>query len=179
MTFGMTTALSVAVLFSINARKWSEFFIKANDFSVFGKPKSFESTVKQMNMLSKLYFLCTSVGFGVYTCASLREAWGCKKPNKTNTMREICGTFVPISFPVDIEIGSVLKWSIFVYQCSVLLLITTPAAHVCYLSVEATEILITHLNHLKEKLNNTVQDNTKSSLTKIRHCVRYHVYIIR
>ncbi|KAJ8961291.1 hypothetical protein NQ318_008976 [Aromia moschata] len=94
-------------------------------------------------------------------------------------LREICGLIMPIRLPFD---GNVpyIQLTIFLLQVIFITVTLLPAAILFFIVYESTEILVTHIYHLK-KLFREVFDTSdrKEASDRLKFCIRYHIHILK
>nr|ALR72551.1 odorant receptor OR6 [Colaphellus bowringi] len=173
---GLAMMVNVA-MFKYHQDKWSNFFKDVTNFEKFGKPTDFDATKDRANLLSTLYMIYCITGTIVYSCVGVIES-SCDELSEETKQKVICGTLAPIWLPFE-DVSLTVRNTILLVQYVLANYIITPSAVICFLPFETTELLICHINFLKDKLLKVFgNEDGMIRNDKLRFCVAYHTHIL-
>ncbi|VEN63785.1 unnamed protein product, partial [Callosobruchus maculatus] len=163
------------VLFGTKTRNWSKFFFRISDFRRFGIPATYKDTIKMLNFYSTGYFWYCTIGMGVYATVAVYESKECRAINEKYDLHDICWSVIPTWLPFE-HVPEYLKVVFFTLQSLGCFHIVASAALICFLTWEATEVLLTHVSHLKQHLLH-VFDDVDHATERLGILVKYHTFI--
>lgn len=172
-------AVMTSTLFMFQYEKWSAFYIDLEKCCQFGNRAGLERLKKKLNFYSNLYSLYVTVGLPVYAIVTALEASYCYKLNEEKGLDEICGTFIPLKLPF--EVNSALARAVIFFLQFVLAFFSVPSgALICFMTYEVTEVVISYIQHLKA-LFVQVFDVTdeEERRQRLRFCIYYHGHMLR
>ncbi|KAJ8917513.1 hypothetical protein NQ315_005562 [Exocentrus adspersus] len=171
VALGATGTAVHCILFTLQYQKWSGFFKNLTDTTLYGAPSKFTTIVKNQNRYGKiLCFYCApwiTIVYGVMAWFNTRNC------NDT----QICPVNLPIWLPFganNLVVGAV----VFAMQFFFVGVLVAPVFLTqCFIMYESTEMLICHINHLKDLFKGTFADELETR-DKLRFCVYYHSHIL-
>nr|UTN00951.1 odorant receptor [Semanotus bifasciatus] len=177
IAFSATGALLSCTLLSINYRKWLEFFADITNHKTFGKPSDYEDLVKRLNRLSAIYVWYCALSVPIYGATAHFDTIECDSAALKKGF--FCRSFTPIWLPIDAS-DMKLRVIIFAIQMVIGGIIVCTSAVVTFLTWESTEMLISHINHLKTNFGRISGDLSESERCDLlEFCIQYHNHILR
>ncbi|CAG9854621.1 unnamed protein product [Phyllotreta striolata] len=168
------------VIATILHKKWKEFFESILDSSIYGKPDDFDENLKQTNFLGSWLLRYYFLGCIAYALISLLEAGNCSKIKEKYNLRNIaCYTFVPIWLPFDIT-NRFYVVMLFTTQFFLTMKSVEPAAMICYIVYQCTQLFLSHIEALKKHFNEII--NAKDIEYRpdgIGYWIRYHNHLLK
>ncbi|KAG5890283.1 hypothetical protein JTB14_031881 [Gonioctena quinquepunctata] len=173
ITLGCLGTLSNASMFHYHLKKWTTLFNQVTDFRKFGKPANFEKVQDRGNFFCIFYVVTCSFGAILYSIVTLFQTM-CHDEN----LEQICGTMLPIWIPFE-NISPIIVKLIFTIQFILINAVVTPAAVISFFSFETTELIISHINHLKILFSDVFEDIDENiRYERLRFCIEYHIRIL-
>ncbi|KAJ8964181.1 hypothetical protein NQ314_005077 [Rhamnusium bicolor] len=177
--FTCMSCLLACSFFTYRHRKWSTFFNDVTNTSKFGKPADFDAVTKRGNRVSAINYWFGNICLIGYGVAALAEASHCRQLNEEKGLHEVCGTFVSVWLPIE---GDKLWIQIVIFSCQMVTgyFIFPSVSVMIYLPWEASEVLISHINHFKSHFLRTFDEPTiQGRSNRLRFCIQYHIHILR
>nr|UTN00906.1 odorant receptor [Semanotus bifasciatus] len=175
---GCTGALATSYLFVAQLENWIKFIADITSFDSYDKPSSFETVKKRTNLFSLVYSFYLILATLIYGTISYISTGDCIGLNEKKGLHELCGSFVPIKPPFNAS-SLMIRELIFLTQMVLFFFSLMPGAMICFMTYESTEMVLTHVQHLKQYFTNVFNTSGREERSKrVRLCVNYHNHIL-